>query len=78
MGLKQWAYLGIVLALVGALSASHVAAYNAGKQAERTAALTQSVDVLRERSKTNATVKNLGDDALCRELGGVWNGSACQ
>lgn len=70
--------LGLMLAVVLALGASYTAVYRAGVASERSAALTRSVQVLRERGKTNETVKNMDDAALCRQLGGVWNNAACE
>lgn len=64
--------------IVAGLIASHVGAYRMGRSAERTAALTRSVEVLRERGKTNETVKNMDDPALCAQLGGVWRNATCE
>lgn len=48
------------------------------RQQERAAALQQAMDLIQQRSKTNAEIRNLDDGALCAELGGVLVNGACQ
>jgi len=48
------------------------AAREEGRALERAAALAKSIELIQQRSKTNVEIGKLGDDALCRELGGVW------
>lgn len=70
-------------ALAGALAAASIlivinavwwlpAARHEGRDAERTAALQRSMELIRERGKTNAEIGKLDDASICRELGGVW------
>lgn len=48
-----------------------------GVQQGREAALERSVDILRERAKTDEQVRNLDDAGLCAALGGVWTEGGC-
>lgn len=63
---------GAILAGVIAYAAGHWLGVSEGRAIERTAALTKSVDVLRNRSATDAQIRSMPPDALCRSLGGVW------
>ncbi|PSJ58839.1 hypothetical protein C7I85_17875 [Mesorhizobium soli] len=54
------------------LTFSHWQAYRAGAVSERSATLTRSIDLIRERSKTNAEIKRLDAAGLCRKLDGRW------
>lgn len=47
-------------------------ARDAGREMERAATLKRSMELIEQRSKTNAEIRNLDDDALCRALGGRW------
>lgn len=67
----------IVVAL-GLLTYSHGFAYQAGRQVEREALLTRSVEVLRERNATDDEIRNMDDAALCAALGGVFTNGSCQ
>lgn len=69
------AAVGAALAL---LLASYVTTYRMGVANERAASLARSVEVLRERNKTDGEIRNLDDAGLCIKLGGVWNGGACE
>lgn len=40
---------------------------------ERAAVMARAIDVLKERGKNDAQISRMGDDALCIELGGVWD-----
>ncbi|MBI1621515.1 hypothetical protein [Aquamicrobium zhengzhouense] len=62
---------GIVIATLIAVWAV-TAAYQAGRNAERTAALTTSVEILRERSAIDDQTRSMDSGSLCRALGGVW------
>lgn len=68
---RVWAALagaGIVVALVtGALWY----AYQRGAESERLDAMRKSVEVLRERAKNDATIRDMSDRDLCIELGGL-------
>lgn len=70
-------------ALAGALASASIlivinaiwwlpAARSEGRDAERTAALQRSMDLIRERGKTNAEIGKLSPADICRRLGGVW------
>lgn len=48
------------------------AARNEGRDAERTAALQKSMELIKERGKTNAEIGKLSPADICRRLGGVW------
>ncbi|MEZ0003807.1 hypothetical protein [Sinorhizobium fredii] len=49
-----------------------------GRAEERTAALTRSMEIIKERSRTNAEVEALDDRGLCLELGGVFENGECR
>lgn len=74
---------GIILAAVAlmafAVFAIHTA-YQAGRDAERTAALTNSVEILRKRSAIDDQTRNMDSGSLCRALGGEWvpDNGTCQ
>lgn len=63
--------LGAVAVMAFAVFAIHTA-YQAGRDAERTAALTKSVEVLRERNAIDGKTRNMDSGSLCRALGGEW------
>ncbi|PSJ50760.1 hypothetical protein [Pseudaminobacter soli (ex Li et al. 2025)] len=65
-------YLLAAGVIAGLLGFSHWQAYQAGAASERAATLTRSIDLIRERSKTNAEINRLDAAGLCRELGGRW------
>ena len=75
-------------ALAGALLASSIlvvvnavwwlpAARNEGRDEERTAALQRSMELIKERGKTNAEIGKLDDVGICRELGGEFKDGRC-
>lgn len=64
------AMVGIVVTALVATWAVH-SAYQAGRTAERTAILNRSVEILRERSKTDEAVHDMSPRDLCLELGGL-------
>lgn len=64
------AVVGIVAAL-GLLTWSHLAAYRAGEDAARAEVLARSVEILRERNATDDEIRNVDDAALCAALGGL-------
>lgn len=76
---RQGAALMGVVAVAGLLTFSHVKAYQAGAAAERQAALTRSVEVLRERTTTDDQIRDMDDAGLCAALGGrMSNDGTCQ
>lgn len=64
------AMIGIVAAALLATWAIN-AAYQAGRTAERTAILNRSVEILRERSRTDEAIHDMSPRDLCLELGGL-------
>lgn len=48
------------------------------RQIARAASLQQSMDLIEQRSKTNAEIRNLDDAGLCRALGGMLVNGQCQ
>lgn len=64
------AMIGIVAAALIATWAV-AAAYQAGRQAERAATLSRSVEALRERSAVDDQIRTMDSAALCRALGGM-------
>lgn len=43
-----------------------------GRELERAAALERSMQIIRQRSTTDAEIGRMSDGDLCREIGGVW------
>ena len=54
------------------------AAKEAGRDEERTAAIARSMEIIKERTRTNAQVDALTDADLCRELGGLFENGECR
>lgn len=48
------------------------------RQQERAASLQKAMQLIEQRSKTNAEIRNLDDAGLCRELGGMLVNNVCQ
>lgn len=69
-----------IIAAMLLLTFSHRFAYQSGRQVEREALLTRSVEILRERNATDDEIRNMGDPELCRALGGQWvsDDGSCQ
>ena len=53
------------------------AAKDAGRAEERSAALARSMEIIKERSRTNAEVEALDPRSLGLELGGVYEDGQC-
>ena len=70
------AALAISLAAAGTLVIAKV--YQNGRKSERAAQLQESMELIKERSKTNVEFKNMGDPALCRSIGGEWVRDNCE
>lgn len=64
------AVIGIV-AVLGLLTFSHRFAYQSGRQVEREAMLSRSIEILRERNATDDEIKGMDDRELCLALGGM-------
>lgn len=60
--------IGLAVLAVGSVFAW---IYDKGIQAERTAALTKGVELVKERDKLNVQVRNATAADICRRLGGV-------
>ncbi len=58
----------VAVLIVGAWFDGH----SYGRAAERTAILTRSVEVLRERNRVDEQARNMDSPELCRALGGKW------
>ncbi|WP_139811984.1 hypothetical protein [Ensifer aridi] len=43
-----------------------------GRAMERAAALKRSMEIIQQRSRTNAEIRSLDDAGLCAALGGRW------
>lgn len=71
------AILGGVVAWAFALIVVVPAAREAERQAIRAETLEKAIDLVQERSRTNADVRRLSDSDICRELGGVWQDGIC-
>lgn len=67
-----------IIAAMLLLTFSHRFAYQSGRQVEREALLTRSVEILRERNRVDEQVKDMDAAALCAALGGVFADSSCQ
>lgn len=72
-GLFDWLKVGAGAALGAAVISVPVYLYGKadGRQIERAASLTRSVESLRERNATDERFRNMDDVALCRALGGL-------
>lgn len=76
--MREYLALGGAVATVALLTFTHVKAYQAGAASERSATLSRSVEVLRERNATDDQIRNMDDAGLCRALGGrVSDDGAC-
>lgn len=54
------------------------AARDEGREMERTAALKKSMELIEQRSRTNAEIRDLDTAGLCAALGGVFADGQCQ
>lgn len=48
-----------------------------GRALERADTLKKAIDLVNERSRTNADIQKLDDAGICRELDGVWRDGIC-
>jgi hypothetical protein len=70
----------IALAALGAIGGIAAKIYSAGRQAERTAALTKGVELVKERDKLDVQIRTATPADICARLGGRWvpdNGGEC-
>lgn len=54
------------------------AARNEGRELERAAAFKRTMELIQQRSRTNAEIDALSPAALCAELGGVFENDECR
>lgn len=54
------------------------AARDAGREMERTAAIKKAVELIQQRDRTNAEIRNLDPAGLCAALGGRWVHENCE
>jgi hypothetical protein len=74
-GTVQLSIVGLAAFLAGAgifYTFGHWNGEDFGREAERAAALQKSMDLIRERSETNAEIGDLDDAGLCAALDGHW------
>ena len=69
---RLWLALGGLVAVMLVATWAVTSAYQHGRQVERADALERSMTLIRDRSKTNETIRRMSDGDLCRELGGLW------
>lgn len=72
-----WIKYSVAVAVIVALSISHIYVYRVGANNERAASLERSIDVLRSRANTNEQIRNMGDADLCVALGGRMQDESC-
>lgn len=63
--------LGALAVAFMLLSIAWIHGHQRGAASERTAILTRSIDVLRERTKVDDQIRDMDSARLCRELGGL-------
>ena len=71
MPLRLWLAMGGVVAVMLAATWVVTAAYQHGRQAERAATLSRSVEIMRQRSAVDDQIRTMDSAALCRALGGL-------
>lgn len=49
-----------------------------GRAIERASTLKKAIELVQERTRTNAEVQKLDDAGICRELGGVFTDGVCR
>lgn len=77
LGLAGGAIIGGVVVSIYVQAVSLPAAREEERQLIRAETLQKAIDLVQERSRTNADVQKLDDAAVCRELGGVWGDGVC-
>lgn len=75
--LAAGAVLGALVVYAYTQAVSLPAARSEALQQARAATLEKAIDLVHERSRTNAEVQKLDDAGICRELGGVWGDGVC-
>ncbi|WP_035025134.1 hypothetical protein [Aquamicrobium defluvii] len=64
--------LGALAVAASLMGLSWLHGHQRGAAVERTAILTRSVEVLRERNRVDEQARNMDSSELCRALGGKW------
>ena len=64
--------MGALAVAASLMGLSWLHGHQRGAAAERTAILTRSVEVLRERNRVDEQARNMDSPELCRALGGKW------
>ena len=64
--------LGALAVAASLMGLSWLHGHQRGAASERTAMLTRSIDVLRERNRVDEQARNMDSPELCRALGGKW------
>ena len=71
--------LGALVVAASLMGLSWFHGYQRGAASERTAILTRSIDVLRERTKVDDQIRDMDDAGLCSALGGsIMPDGTCQ
>jgi len=78
IGAASGLILGLMLFYLINAAFLRPAAVNEGREMERTAALSKAVELMKQRSKTNAEIRSLSPGALCTGLGGEWVQDECK
>jgi membrane-bound ClpP family serine protease len=71
------ALIGAVVVIAYTHLVSLPAARSEAKQQAKAETLQRAIDLVHERSRTNADVQRLSDSDICDELGGVWRDGIC-
>ena len=84
LAIRHWkigagAVLGAILMLGWTMAVTVPNARQEGRELERAAALARSMEIIKERSETDAEIGRMSDRELCAALGGSWvqDGRAC-
>ncbi len=72
------AALAIIVSLVGAVRWYGSSQFDAGRSAERQAAVERAAELIRKRANDDAAISRMDDSVICRELGGVWVHDHCE
>jgi hypothetical protein len=69
--MRLYLIIGAAVAIVAALTLSHLKAYQSGVESERTALLERAVQSYVKRENVDNEVSNMDLYRICRELGGL-------
>ena len=76
--LKPYLIGGVVLALMALVAGAYIKGRSDKSGEAEAEARRVIVERLEQRAKTNAQVKNLSVDDVCRDLGGVFTDGECK